>query len=74
MEKPDVFKLLLDERAAAVALGLTPRTLQVWRVRGGGPPFVKVSSRCIRYRLIDLERWAAARLRTSTADPGVEAE
>lgn len=63
-------QLLLDERAAAAALGLTPRTLQSWRARGGGPRFVRVSSRCIRYRLSDLDEWAAERVRTSTSDPG----
>lgn len=59
--------ILLDERAAAATLGLTPRTLQSWRNRGGGPAFVRVSSRCIRYRVEDLEAWAADRVRTSTS-------
>ena len=62
--------ILVDERAAAEALRLTPRTLQAWRHRGGGPPFVRISARCIRYRIEDLERWAEARLRTSTSDMG----
>ena len=65
--------ILLDEREAARALGLTPRTLSEWR-RTGNPqlPYVKMSTRCIRYRLSDLEKFAAARLRTSTSDPGPE--
>lgn len=62
--------LLLSERDAASQLGLTPRTLQSWRIKGGGPPFVRVSSRCIRYRPEDLATWAAERLRTSTSDQG----
>jgi predicted DNA-binding transcriptional regulator AlpA len=62
--------LLVDERAAADALGLTPRTLQAWRARGEGPPHVRVSSRCVRYRPQDLEDWAAERVRSSTSDPG----
>lgn len=61
---------LLDERDAGAALGMKPRTMQLWRSRGGGPPFVRVSSRCVRYRVADLEAWAAARVRTSTSDPG----
>lgn len=60
--------ILLDERTAATALYVTPRTLQEWRRRGGGPQFVRVSSRCIRYRPEDLAAWAAERLRTSTSD------
>ena len=65
--------LLLSERDAAAALGLTPRTLQAWRSRGDGPPHVRVSSRCVRYRVQDLKDWAADRVRQSTADPGPDA-
>lgn len=38
--------VLLDEHQAAVALGLSSRTLSVWRRRGGDNtiPFVRVSS------------------------------
>ena len=68
--------MLLDERQAAAALGLTPRTLQSWRHRGGenAIPFVRISTRCIRYRPEDLRKWAAERLRTTpsrliTAEP-----
>ena len=58
--------ILLDERAAAAALGVTPRAMQEWRRSGGGPQYVQISSRCIRYRPQDLSAWAAERLRTST--------
>jgi len=58
---------LLDESAAAEFLGYTQRALQNWRVRGGGPRFVKVSSRSIRYRRRDLIAWAERRLCTSTS-------
>lgn len=52
---------LIDERTAADALGLMPRTLQEWRRRGYGPPVVRVSSRCIRYDVQDLRRWLDSR-------------
>jgi predicted GIY-YIG superfamily endonuclease len=61
-------KLLVSEQEAADALGMTPRTMQEWRRRGGGPPFVRISSRCVRYRPDDLREWAGARIRTSTSD------
>ncbi len=64
---------LIDEQAAAGFLGLTIRTLQGWRYRGGGPQYVRVSARCIRYRRADLREFSEARLRTSTSDPGPEA-
>ncbi len=63
---------LIDERAAGDFLDLTHRTLQGLRQKGGGPRFVRLSSRCVKYRRIDLNRWAEARLRSSTSDPGPE--
>ena len=68
MEHPR--KLLLTEAEAAELIGFTPRFLQERRFRGGGPRFVAVSARAVRYRPQDLEEWAAERLRTSTSDPG----
>ncbi len=61
---------LLNEHEAAALLGYTPRALQNWRLRGGGPMFVKVSERSIRYRQRDLSAWIEAKLRVSSADPG----
>lgn len=48
---------LINEREAAAYLGYSVRALQNWRVRGGGPRFVKVSRRSIRYRLRELNDW-----------------
>ena len=60
--------LLLTERDAAAALGLTVRTLQSWRAKGGMLPFVRISSRCVRYRPEDIQAFAEARVRNSTSD------
>lgn len=51
--------ILVDEQEAAERINLTPRFLQERRRRGDGPPYVKISSRCIRYRPEDLRKWAA---------------
>lgn len=64
---------LIDEKEAGDFLDLTARTMQAMRQRGGGPRYIAISSRCIRYRRIDLRAWSEARLRTSTSDPGQEA-
>ena len=56
----------VNEKVAAAFLDLQPRTLQAYRQRGGGPLYVAISPRCVRYRRIDLHRWAEDRLRTST--------
>jgi len=61
---------LLRENEAAALLGYSVRALQNWRVRGGGPHFVKVSARSVRYRRGDLIAWVRARIRQSTSDAG----
>jgi hypothetical protein len=57
--------LLLPAEAAYV-LGVSPRSLEAWRVRGGGPPYLKISPRAVRYRRSTLFDWAAERARQST--------
>ena len=59
---------LIDEREAAGFLCYSVRALQNWRVRGGGPRFVKVSARSIRYRRRDLNRWIEERIRSNTSE------
>ena len=63
-QHPDI---LPDERASAEALDVTPRAMQEWRRRGTGPRYVRISSRCIRYRPDDLREWVADRMLESTA-------
>jgi excisionase family DNA binding protein len=57
---------LLNETRAAEYLGLSVRTLQAWRVRGGGPVFVKLG-RAVRYRPDDLNAWITERMAASTS-------
>jgi hypothetical protein len=60
---------LLTTPEAAAYLRLSPRTLENWRWRGEGPRFRKLGDRVL-YALVELDRWQAARDRTSTSDPG----
>ncbi len=59
----------LTTRQAAAVLGVSRRTLEHYRVRGGGPPYLSYCNR-IRYLRRDLHRWAAERRRRSTSDEG----
>lgn len=61
--------LYMSGREAAAFLGLSPRTLDRYRVNGDGPAFHKFGNR-VRYARADLEAWASARRRTSTSDTG----
>lgn len=64
----DYLDCLIGENEAALFIGYTVRALQNWRVRGGGPRFVKVSARSIRYRRRDLIAWSESLLVSSTSD------
>jgi hypothetical protein len=66
----DFWDAFIDEKAAADFLGLTDRTMQGYRQKGGGPKYVALSSRCLRYTRRWLRGWAESHVRTSTADPG----
>ena len=57
---------LIDEKEAARFLCYSVRALQNWRHRGGGPRFVKVSARSVRYRKSDLLMWIEDRTVTHT--------
>ncbi len=66
----DAREPLLRQREAADILNVSPRTLEAWRWRGGGPQYLQLSIRCIRYRRSDLEAWERDRERQNTSDPG----
>jgi excisionase family DNA binding protein len=59
----------LSRREAATYLGVSPRTLEGWAVRGGGPLMLKLGSRVV-YRRRDLDAWLTNRERASTSDRG----
>ena len=69
---PDYWYSLVDEQVAADWIGVVTRTMQGWRQKGNGPKFVQLSSRCVKYRRIDLKQHADERLRSSTSDPGTK--
>src|SRR5882757_3946285 len=51
--------VLLTEVQAADLLTLSVRTLQAWRARSFGPPYVR-AGRAVRYRRRDLLAWTEA--------------
>lgn len=65
---PDYLSRMINETEAAEYIGHSKRALQNWRVRGGGPKFIKVSGRSVRYRRLDLNEWAESKLVASTSE------
>lgn len=58
-------RLLLPTEAAEF-LSLSPRTLERWRVTGGGPRFIKAGGKSVRYRPADLLAWIDGQSRSHT--------
>jgi len=62
---------LLTTGQAASYLGTSPRTLEDWRLRGGGPVYRKVGRRLVRYHADDLAQFVedGARINTGGGKP-----
>jgi predicted DNA-binding transcriptional regulator AlpA len=57
----------LDQDAVAELLGLSPRTLERFRLEGRGPSFRKFGRR-VMYAMADVVAWADEQRRFSTSD------
>ena len=55
----------LNEQELAGLLKVTRKTVQIWRQRGKGPPFVKLD-RAVRYRRKDVDEFTAGRIYQNT--------
>jgi len=51
---------ILDDKQAAALLHTNPRTLRLWRSTRG-LPFIRITSKVIRYRRADIDEWLARR-------------
>jgi len=58
-----------SETQAATFLGVSVRTLQAWRIRGGGPAFLKLG-RAVRYQ----RRALIAYMTAQTVNPNAESD
>ncbi len=59
---------LMREQEAARLLDHSVATLRKWRVKGGGPRYVKISRRSVRYRHLDLMDWIEHHLVRNTSE------
>jgi excisionase family DNA binding protein len=52
---------LLTDETAGHYVGVEPRTIRAWRTRRG-LPFIRITSKIVRIRKTDLDRWLTHRL------------
>lgn len=57
---------LLTETEVAEMMKISPRTLQHWRVAGGGPTYMKFGH-SVRYDRATLDNWLASRSVANTS-------
>jgi hypothetical protein len=57
----------LTTEDAAIWVRLSKRYLELLRLRGDGPRYIRFG-RAVRYAVEDLDAWAAANKRSSTSD------
>lgn len=60
----------ISTRAASRLTGVSVCTLETWRSRGGGPKFIKIGAKMIRYQRRSLLEWMARQERRNTSDAG----
>jgi hypothetical protein len=61
---------LLDNEQTAAMLGIKPNTLEIWRLKGKGPPFVKLGpakQSPVRYERSEVVRWLREQSFASTS-------
>lgn len=58
---------LMTTIEAAEVLGVSVKVLQKWRCEGGGPKYVRVSYRVVKYLERDLLDWVESRSMRSTS-------
>lgn len=61
---------ILNTKQAAEYLGMSKAFLERDRCYGAQIPFIKLGSRSIRYRLVDLDTYIEQQVRKSTCDNG----
>jgi hypothetical protein len=61
--------ILIPSREAAAFIGVSPGTLENWRVRGEGPAFVKTPGKTgkVLYEPVQIQKYLAQRRFSSTA-------
>lgn len=76
LNQPNEYDPLDPPSLVSAWTGLSESTLARYRMRGGGPAFIKLTNNrqgVVRYRRSDVEAWIASRVRRSTSESGLDA-
>jgi len=66
---------LLSSRQAAEYLGVSPRTIERWRLQGEGPSYIRLGrTKCVRYSKEDLQSFVGEHSFRHTSEEGVDNE
>ena len=65
-------RLSTTEAARYLGDQISPRSLEKWRLTGGGPVYMRLGKRVV-YDIADLDAWLASKRRLSTTVPAVDA-
>ena len=68
MKLADRYPAKMRVPQAAEYLGLSQSTLAKMRLRGDGPPYLKLGGKIVVYDIQDIESWLAASRRHSTSE------
>jgi hypothetical protein len=63
-----IHQVLLTPKQAAALLNLSPSWLAKQRLKGGGPPYMKMGG-AVRYNAVSLQEWMKGKQRLSTSGP-----
>jgi predicted DNA-binding transcriptional regulator AlpA len=69
-ENPGWLDEAISTRVASRLTGVSVCTLETWRSRGGGPKFIKIGAKMVRYQRRSLLEWMASQERRNTSDLG----
>jgi len=61
-------KRVLRTAEAASYVGLSPATLEKYRLTGDGPRFVRLGGRAVGYDIADLDRWLESQRKLTQGD------
>ncbi|MGE0184034.1 MAG: helix-turn-helix transcriptional regulator [Parvularculaceae bacterium] len=67
-DNPGWLEEAVNTRAASRLTGVPVTTLETWRSRGGGPKFLKLGAKTVRYQRRELLKWMTRQQRANTAD------